>query len=126
MSDEPETLDLRGFVKAALTDVLLGIRDAQGEEEVGRFIAPVGLGNVKFPDDGGVVHAERLLVTTMKFDIAVTVARQKSKQGGGKVGISVLSANLSGENLTKSENVSRIQFAVPLKFPRYEAKTEEA
>ncbi len=125
MTIEEETLDLRSFVKTALSDVLLGILDAQSNEEVGRFIAPVGLGNVSFPIDGGVVHDQRLLVTTMKFDIAVTVSGENSTKSGGKLGIHVLSANLSGENATKSENVSRIQFAVPLKFPRYESKDKD-
>ena len=116
-------LNLREFVKTALTDVLGGIRDAQADEAVGRFIAPVGIGSVSFPGDGGVVHDQRLLVTTMKFDVAVTVSTDTSSGGGIKAGISVLSANATGERNNSSENVSRIQFSVPIKFPRYGTKT---
>lgn len=115
-----DNLNLRDFVRSALLDVLGGIRDAQADQTLGRFIAPVGIGSVEFPSDGGVVHSQRLLVTTMKFDVAVTVVAEKAGQGGAKVGISVLSANLNGSLSSKSENASRIQFAVPLKFPRFD------
>lgn len=113
------SLDLRQFVRTALLDVLGGIRDAQADDQVGRFIAPVGIGHVDFPADGGVVHQARLLVTTMKFDIAVTAETKSDAAGAGKVGISVLGASLSGATSDRAANNSRIQFAVPLKFPRY-------
>ena len=111
-------LDLREFVKSALLDVHGGIVDPQQDKDGVRFIAPVGIGHVNFPDDGGVVHSERLLVTTMKFDVAVSAETKSETEGGAKVGISVLSANIAGNDTTRKENVSRIQFAVPLKFPR--------
>ncbi len=123
MSDNE--LDLRLFVKTALLDVLGAVRDVQSDSDVGRFVAPVGLGSAQFPPDSGVVHSNRTLLTTIKFDVAVTAERQDTAKGGGKIGINVIGASLSGESGTRSENVSRIQFAVPLKFPRYGATSEE-
>lgn len=44
-----DNLNLRDFVRSALLDVLVGIRDAQADQTLGRFIAPVGIGSVEFP-----------------------------------------------------------------------------
>ena len=118
-------MDLREFVHGALKDVLLGIQDAQREEEIGGYIAPKAIGGHEFPKDSGVTFGARIVSTVMKFDVAVTVER--GKKGGGTVGvhISVVEAKLGGEGQSKDTTVSRIQFAVPILMPANPQKWSE-
>jgi hypothetical protein len=54
-------MELREFVHSALKDVVLGIQDAQKEEEVGKYIAPELIGSHKFPENSGVSHSSRFI-----------------------------------------------------------------
>ena len=110
------TLDLRTFVKTALQDILGGVADAQKDPEIGPNIVPTQIGTAPFPSDSGVVHQQRLILSAIKFDVAVTVGESSGTSKGGRLRISVVSADLKGEASSRSETVSRIQFAVPIRF----------
>ena len=94
-------------------------KEAKADTDVGELIAPTDLGGISFPKDGGVVHEQGFLVTTMKFDIAVSAETKGEGSGGVGMGIKAVSAKLSGAVSSRDERVSRTQFAVPFKFPGY-------
>jgi hypothetical protein len=110
-------MDLREFVHGALRDVVLGIQDAQREQDIGGHIAPKSIGGHSFPEDSGVSFSGRIVSTVMRFDVAVTA--EQGKTGGGAAGlrITVVEAKLGGEVQVKDTTVSRIQFAVPILMP---------
>ncbi len=82
------------------------------------------IGGLSFPSNSGVVHESRLTATTVKFDLAVTV--ESSGEGGASAGfdIGVARGDLGGDIAEREENISRIQFAVPLILPKSEDTRE--
>ena len=112
---------LREFVATSLKDILKGIVEAQRDDEVGEYISKGDIGNLSFPADSGVVLEYRDIVTTVKFDIAVTVESRAEGGAGAGFGIGVVFARLGGDLAERSEGISRIQFAVPLVLPQSES-----
>lgn len=113
-------MKLRQFVAASLTDVLKGITDAQLDDDVGELVSKGAIGGLNFPESSGVIHQARLVATTMKFDIAVTVESTAGGGTGAGFNIGVVQGKLDGDLSERNEGISRIQFAVPLLLPASE------
>lgn len=73
---------------------------------------------MKFPAESGVYFEARVLATSVKFDVAVTAETKERNEVGGGLKVMVLSARAGTEATTTDTTVSRVQFAVPLVFPR--------
>ena len=118
------TMTVKDFVRNSLTEILKGIVEAQKDSDVGEFVAKGAIGGLSFPSNSGVVHEARLTATTVKFDVAVTV--ESSGEGGASAGfdIGVARGDLGGDIAERKENISRIQFAVPLLLPKSEDTRE--
>ena len=59
----------------------------------------------------------------MAFDVAVTASEESGIDGQAKAGISIFRAKLGTATSAKSENVSRISFAIPVVLPTTHIKT---
>lgn len=122
-------MDLRDFVAAALSDVLLGVQDAQSNTRKHPTDAKVSpqLENV---DTRSVKVAGRHQpVTMIKFDVAVSVSTRGEAGADAKASISVLGVELGGAGGSAAiehtrGHQSRISFEVPVALPR-DAKFEE-
>lgn len=124
---------LKNFVSEALVQFLSGIQAAQQDPDVGKYVSPrIYGGDPKLGPSHPLLWTVNGVITTMKFDIAVTADSSSSEVEGGsaKAGLSVLdvgiSAKLEGteEHAKRFENVSRVQFAVHVTLPQ--AKEEKA
>jgi hypothetical protein len=111
-------MELKDFVREALTGIVRGVREAQREvRDSGAEVCP------KLAHSGDVVsrHGTR----EVAFDIAVTVGKtgsiEASAQAVGGIRMFVMSAEGKGEATAKGQKsnsaVHRIAFTVPLLFP---------
>jgi hypothetical protein len=121
-------MELKDFVKQALSDLMLAVRDAasdtNGLPEHGRIsprLSPAAKEGtpalVVADDDGG---GAAFLV---EFDLSVVVtdADQTKASGGAKQSVaSVLSIGGGGETMSADGRIvsQRIKFAVPVAFPQ--------
>lgn len=112
-------LELRDFITRTLEDVLGGIAAAQRSPNIGKHVAPGDLSNLQsFAPDSGVYAGQRFLATAVKFDVAI--AAEAADKAGGKAGIkiAVFTAGVGGEIESRRGTTQRIQFSVPVIFPK--------
>ncbi len=122
-------MNLDKFVKSVLVNVLSGIKEAQGAEDIGAFVVPGSDDGHEYPKNARVSSNARLKSTIIDFDVAVTVESSDKITAGGGLKIAGIGAELDGEATSKDTQVSRIQFAVPIMLPEnqrnwYEELTE--
>jgi len=113
-------VELKDFVRKSLLDIVAGVVAAQQDATLGEHVAKGQIGGMKFPSESGVYYEARLLATTVKFDVAVTVSETTGGDVGAGVAVGVFRANVGGSGAEEREGVSRIQFAVPVMLPKSE------
>lgn len=107
-------MELKEFIKTALSDITGAVSELQAELKNGAVINPtlpypVSMRTVKALDDS---EGNRV-VSDISFDIAVTIADSK----GANAGLSVFSIGIGGKMNSKEQNVSRISFSIPVALP---------
>lgn len=109
-SIEAVSMDLKQFVKTAITEIVEGIVEA--EEAVSGKGAHV---NPRTSKQGTRVHNNPVEVIT--FDIAL--AQSQSGEIGGKLGVFLpgAGAGIGSKIGNVASNYSRIQFKIPVMFP---------
>lgn len=116
-------MELKEFIKTAITDITEAISELQSELDNGAVINPSisrGEYGKAVLVDQGVAPIEHL-----KFDVAVTATEASNIDGNAKVGISIFGAKVGTESNAKTENVSRLTFSVPIVFPTTHVKTPQ-
>jgi hypothetical protein len=108
-------MDLRKFIAETLTQIIGGISDAQenmlefqkGEDS--NYTAPYVNPNP--------VSENHKKLSDIEFDVAVTVSKGNSAEGGG--GLSVMGVSIGGKGASEQTNssVSRIKFSIPVSYP---------
>ena len=71
-----------------------------------------------YNNQGAVAFDTKTPVQNVEFDIAVTVAEDKSKSGGVLAVLGPLTGGLKDSATTSSATVSRIKFTIPIGMPR--------
>ena len=95
-------MDLQEFVKATLTQVVQGVKDAnEAITELGGSVSPCG-------------NVERQMI---EFDVALTVETGKESIGKLRVAAWFIEAGTGGGSNAREQTVSRVQFKVPVLFP---------
>lgn len=121
-------MNLKEYIKTAITDITSAISELQGELVNGAIVSP-SLQNdddvksteyVKDPHDPGCI----MKITNIEFDVATTVGTNEGKGAEGGLNISVFQANIGSKSSAKLENVSRIAFTIPVALPAYRVKTD--
>lgn len=115
-------MDLKEFIKTAITDITDAVRELQSELDNGAIVSPSLPNEIqsKTIDLGGTNR----LVSTVDFDVALTVGSTDTVSGNAKAGIQILSAKMSGDSKSHAENVSRLTFSVPVIYPSQTEKTD--
>ena len=105
-------MELDEFVKSTLLQIMNGVKAAQDE---------VGEGSVN-PYVNKHMKNKGVLFKEVKFDVAVTTQDKSETEGKGK--ISVLGASIGGGLDTEalSKIATRIQFDVPITYPKNKEK----
>lgn len=106
-------MELKDFIYSVTTDIIEAISELKE-----KYNKKVEVNNFE-PNPVAPRQATNKDVShTIDFDILVTTSENATGKAGGKVGISVLGANLNGEAGYSSENSSRLKFSIPF-FPEF-------
>ena len=100
-------MELKDFIAKSITDICLGIRDAQRivNYETGNVpIAPA------FMDGKSILKNVNDKIT---FDVSVSVSKGSKKGGNGGIKVTILGAEVNGEMSSETASMNRIQFSVP-------------
>lgn len=108
-------MDLENFVSSALVQIVKGVNQARHElKDTGALVNP----SLSAKPATAVRHGRGWQqVREIAFDVAVTVADERSGKGGA--GITVFGAHLGadGELTRENSTASRVRFVVPLALP---------
>lgn len=105
-------MNLSDFIALTLDEIMQGVTSAAlKQKESGRF----GFIN---PMDGekGDEFAS-IPISTVKFDVAVTVESTNSKEAGAGINIRVIEARIGREGTERTTGESRVTFEVPVCLP---------
>ena len=119
-------IKLSEFVSEALLELIRGIEKAQQEDfKHGGAVNPKGCHYLN-PGSGTIQHKETTRIgQDVAFDLEVTVVEGESSKAGA--GLFVVWAGLGGQTQSNAQSraVNRIQFKVPVIFPKGEYSEDE-
>lgn len=113
-------MELKDFIKTALTDIVNAIDEAQSEVGDKATVMPYGSKNT--------IHGTQIPTiepTNIDFDIAVASTSEENATTKGKGGITVtgfagIGLSKGAEVTNSTENVSRIRFSIQIILPHHE------
>lgn len=116
-------MELRDFIKTTLTEISLGIKEAQEEtKDLGVIINPSGLA-VGNQGDKYLKHGGWRYVQDIEINVAITI----SEIDGAKAGLGIVTGIFSGGASSSTENnnssMSTIKFKIPVALPATETPT---
>src|SRR4051812_32396131 len=95
-----DDLDLKVFIRETLLDIVEGIKEAQEDPEIGKYISPLGLGTHDIAKSRYVIHSNKITTSVVEFDVAVTASRQNSQGGRGGIKVLAVEAGLRADRET--------------------------
>lgn len=119
-------MELKEFVKTALTDITNAVSELQAELQNGAIVSPSmsnKISNVTVTDPANE-NCYRV-ISKIDFDVAITVGGTDKVEAGGKAGIQIFSAKIGGNSEEHTENVSRITFSIPVVLPTHHVESDE-
>lgn len=108
-------MELKEFIKTALTDITNAVSELQGELTNGAIVSP------SLPENGEktiVIDNKNVILTQVAFDVAIIAGGTDTIKGGAKGGLHVFSAKVDGSNEEHTENVSHVSFSIPIVLPQ--------
>lgn len=114
-------MELKEFIKTAITDITEAVSELQSDLTNGTIVNP----SFTKSEVGKsvLVDNEVRLIERLNFDVAVTASETSGFDGKAKAGINIFGAKLGAETSSKSENVSRLTFSIPILLPCTHVKT---
>ena len=114
-------MELKDFIKAAITDITEAVSELQDELDNGTVVNPT----LPQGEDGKTLQIDNevRVIERLNFDVAVTISESAGIEGGAKASISIFGAKVGTESSTRTENVSRLTFSIPLVFPSVHVKS---
>lgn len=115
-------MELKDFIKTALTDITNAVSELQKELNNGAIVSP------SLSEDGEktiVIDNKNVILTQVAFDVAITAGGTDTIKGGAKGGLHVFSAKVDGSNEEHTENVSHVSFSIPIVLPQHRVKSEQ-
>lgn len=114
-------MELKEFIKTALSDITNAVSELQAELKNGAIINPtISIDQTITQDAKNYVLVKDDTINKIQevsFDIAVSVADKTKKGGDSKLAISVLSLKGGLLKSNHNEKVSRISFSIPIILP---------
>ena len=109
-------MNLKEFVEETLTEILDGIKAAQGKDGGGAVGA---LTSIAGTHSNTIAMGSRGYLAIVDFD--VSVGAETTAEGKG--GIRVMSIGVEGGGQHKSHELSRVKFSVPVVLPKGDSET---
>ena len=120
-----EGMDLRRFVAEVLSEISLGIQDAQkATSNAGGAISP-GRAQIFLPT-GDPTNHRRHLAHLVSFDVALTAVQGSDSKWGIGVVAAFFGAGAQERESQQNQTVSRVRFSVPVIYPSEYRKNADA
>lgn len=116
-------MDLKEFIKTALSDITGAVSDAQQTISNGAIINPTF--DCEKHGLHLLVNGEARPIERLNFDIAVTTSETLNSGGNMRAGISVLGVKAEGGSTSENGIVSRLAFSIPLLLPASNVKSKK-
>lgn len=115
-------MELKEFIKTAIADITNAVKELQGGLDNGAVINPT----LPIGENGKtvLVDNEVRVIERLNFDVAVSASESSTVEGNAKAGISVFGGKVGADTSSRSENVSRLTFSIPVVFPSTHVKTQ--
>lgn len=113
-------MELKEFIKTAIVSITEAVSDLQKTLDNGTVVNPTLLQGDY--EKSIMINNEVRIIERLNFDVAVTATESSGLEGGTKAGISIFGAKVGAETNTKTENVSRLTFSIPLVLPSTHVK----
>jgi hypothetical protein len=115
-------MDLKDFIQSAVSQIVEGMVAAQAAAAThGATLNPaVDLAGKGSPSAAAQAAATR--VSTIAFDVAVTAVESPGVEGGSQLRVAGGGADLNA----KSEQVTRLQFSLPIALPQARSRRSTA
>ena len=113
-------MDLKDFITKTISDIIDGVNDSKSiATSKNCIINPVFFGSDKASKDVVSRHTinGRQTVTSIDFDVALTVSNTSELGLDGGVTIPMLKVGSKGSVADKYENVSRVKFSINIVLP---------
>lgn len=112
-------MQLQDFISQSILQIVNGIREAQQQNTTDARINPseLTLGDNVAQHNLFDFH-DRMLLSNVEFDVAVTAEEGKGTKGGIGIFIGSVGVGAQGRSDTRSSSVSRIKFNVPIALPK--------
>lgn len=119
-------MELKEFIKTAISDITGAVSELQNELDKGAIVSPslpnpISNGTVIDPENDRINRP----ISKIDFDVAITVGDTSVTGAGVKAGIQIFSAKIGGESQTHTENVSRMTFSIPVVLPTVYVKNRD-
>lgn len=112
-------MDLREFVTETLSQIVDGVKDAQGRTQVsGARVNPCLTINPELAAKQGILIARGMAhAQLVQFDVALTAKEGTGTKGGIGVVVGAFTLGSTGQSQEENASVSRVKFSVPLVLP---------
>ena len=108
-------MDLKDFVAQTLTQIVEGVKEAQGAiRPHGAVINPRFRG---IPDGEGLIQTPSGASQVVQFDVALSVKEGTATKGGIGVLTGMINLGSAGQSNAENSSLSRVKFLVPLVLP---------
>ena len=108
-------MELKEFIKTAISDITGAISELQDELANGAIVNPT-LPN-PIANTTMVVNDEIRPIERLQFDVAVTASESSQIDGNAKAGISVFGAKIGTATSANEQSASRLTFSIPILYP---------
>lgn len=109
-------MELKDFVKATLTQIAEGIKDAQNEVDSDMLINPNGLASNekgdKYLRTGGWRYVQEI-----EINVGITEIEKEGEKAGIGIVTGILSGGAQGSSDTTNQIVSSVKFKIPVALP---------
>lgn len=108
-------MELKDFIKATFVEIIDGVKEARETGDDASGIASNTRTRIDQLAPGLMQDFNGALYSVVEFDVAVTATSKVDGSGG----INVMAFKLAGSAGTEDQTVSRVKFAIPMRFNVY-------
>jgi hypothetical protein len=117
-------MELRDFIKTTLTEITLGVMEAQKEtKDTGVIINPSGLG-VGNKGDKYLRNDGWRYVQEIEINVGLTISETEGAKAGLGVITGLFSGGIANSNDKNNSSVTSIKFTIPVALPATETPKE--
>lgn len=104
-------MNLRDFIKQALSDIVGAVQDAQKEIADGEIVPAVSSSFKSV--ETGISH-----IQPVEFDVSVSADATSGSEAKLSVVAAVIGGNVKGQSNASSGHVANLKFKIPVKLPQ--------